>query len=121
MNPVGIVPIVHSTEDTPDHVAKLIAESSTGRTVEIDAASGAALVDLCDAHNAPIPFNCRVASCGTCRIHVLEGAEQLLPPAEDELDLLDVFNAAPPRIRLACQARLGPGAVRIHVKAVQDE
>jgi 2Fe-2S ferredoxin len=120
MSPVSIVPVVHSAADTPDPAAKLITESSTGRIVEIDAVRGAALVDLCDAHDAPIPFNCRVASCGTCRIHVLEGAEQLLPPAEDELDLLDVFNAAP-GIRLACQARLGPGAVRIHIRAIQDE
>lgn len=119
MSTASIVPIVH-TINTPDHGAKLIAESSTGRIVEIDAPGGAALVDLCDAHDAPIPFGCRVASCGTCRVAVLEGAAQLLPPAEDELDLLDVFNAAP-GIRLACQARLGPGAVRIHVKAIQDE
>jgi ferredoxin len=52
---------------------------------------------------------------------VLEGAEELLPPAEDELDLLDVFNLKPPRVRLACQAKLGPGAVRLHVKAFQEE
>lgn len=119
MSPAGIGPIVHSAGDTPDH-ATLITESSTGRILEIHAVRGAALVDLCDAHSAPIPFNCRVASCGTCRIHVVEGAEQLLPPAKDELALLDVFNA-PPGIRLACQARLGSGAVRVHVKAVQDE
>jgi|SRR6185295_19197427 ferredoxin len=111
---------MHSAAETADHPVKLITESSTGKIVEIDAVRGAALVDLCDAHTAPIPFNCRVASCGTCRIHVLEGGEQLLPPAEDELDLLDVFNA-PPGIRLACQARLGPGAVRVHIKAIQDE
>lgn len=120
MSPVGIVPIKQSAADIPDLPVKLIAESSTGRIVEIDAMRGAALIDLCDAHAAPIPFNCRVASCGTCRIRVLEGGEQLLPPAEDELDLLDVFNA-PPGIRLACQARLGPGAVRVHIKAIQDE
>ena len=102
---------------------KLIAESSTGRIVEIDAPDGAALVDLCDEHDAPIPFNCRSASCGTCRIHVLDGAEHLVAPAEDELDLLDVFNHRPPLIRLTCQARLRPGAgaVRVHIKAVQDE
>jgi ferredoxin len=104
---------------------KLIAESSTGRIVEIDAPDGAALVELCDEHDAPIPFNCRSASCGTCRIHVLDGAEHLVPPAEDELDLLDVFNHRPPLIRLTCQARLRPGAgagaVRVHIKAVQDE
>jgi ferredoxin len=120
MSPVGIVQNMYSTRDTPDLPVKLLTESSTGRIVEIDAVRGAALVDLCDAHSAPIPFNCRVASCGTCRIHVLQGAEQLLPPAEDELDLLDAFNA-PPGIRLACQARLGPAAVRVHVKAIQDE
>jgi 2Fe-2S ferredoxin len=101
--------------------AKLITESSHGRIVEIDAPAGAALVDMCDLHNAPIPFSCRSASCGTCRVHVLEGADQLLPPAQDELDLLDVFNMAPPHIRLTCQAKLAPGATRVHVKAVQDD
>lgn len=100
---------------------KVITESNTGRIVEIDAPDGAALVDLCDEHNAPIPFNCRSASCGTCRIHVLEGADDLLPPAEDELDLLDVFNLKPPRVRLTCQAKLRPGAVRVHIKAFQEE
>jgi ferredoxin len=52
---------------------------------------------------------------------VLEGADELLPPAEDELDLLDVFNLKPPRVRLACQAKLRPGATRLRVKAFQDE
>lgn len=102
-------------------ITRVIAESSTGRIVEIDAPEGAALVDLCDAHAAPIPLSCRSASCGTCRIHVLEGAEELLPPAEDELDLLDVFNLTPPGVRLACQAKLRPGAARLRVKAFQDE
>lgn len=92
-----------------------------GRVVEIDAPDGAALVDLCDAHDAPIPFSCRVASCGTCRIHVLEGAEQLLPPEDDELDLLDVFNLKPPLVRLTCQAKLAPGATRLRIKAFQEE
>jgi len=105
--------------------AKVIAESKTGRVVEIDAAidaaEGPALVDLCDKFDAPIPFSCRVASCGTCRIHVLEGADELLPPAEDELDLLDVFNLRPPLVRLACQAKLRPGATRVRIKAFQDE
>jgi ferredoxin len=100
---------------------QVITESSTGRVVEFDAPHGSALVDLCDAHAAPIPFSCRSASCGTCRIDVLEGAEQLLPPADDELELLDVFNMRPPLIRLTCQAVLGPGATRVRIKAIQDE
>lgn len=89
--------------------------------MEIDAPAGAALVELCDEFDAPIPFSCRSASCGTCRIHVLEGAEHLLPAAEDELDLLDVFNQKPPLVRLTCQAKLGPDATRVRVKAFHDE
>jgi 2Fe-2S ferredoxin len=100
---------------------KVITESTTGRIVEIDAPAGAALVELCDEFDAPIPFSCRSASCGTCRIHVLEGAEHLLPAAEDELDLLDVFNQKPPLVRLTCQAKLGPDATRVRVKAFHDE
>lgn len=52
---------------------------------------------------------------------MLEGADELLPPAEDELDLLDVFNLRPPGVRLACQARLRPGATRVRIRAFQDE
>ena len=100
---------------------KLITESTAGRIVEIDAPDQAALIDLCDAHDAPVPFSCRSASCGTCRIHVLEGAEHLLPAAEDELDLLDVFNHKPPLIRLACQAKLRAGADTVRIKAFHDE
>ena len=100
---------------------KVVLESNTGRIVELDAAPGAAIADLVDDHNGPIPFSCRSASCGTCRIHVLEGSDQLLPPAQDELELLDVFDHKPPLIRLTCQAKLAPNATRVHVKAFHEE
>jgi 2Fe-2S ferredoxin len=102
-------------------VVKVIMESSTGRTLEVDAEAGAKLEHLVDDHNGPIPFSCRSASCGTCRIHVLEGAEQLVPAAQDEIELLDVYDHVPPLIRLTCQARLAPGATRVRVKAFHDE
>jgi 2Fe-2S ferredoxin len=102
-------------------IAKLITESRTGRIVEIAAPEGAAVVDLCDDHAAPIPFSCRSASCGTCRVELIEGGAELLPPAQDELDVLDVFNMEPSRVRLACQAKLRIGATRIWIKAIQDE
>jgi ferredoxin len=110
-----------SVVDWSMSTVKLFTESTTGRVVEIDAPEGAALVDLCDEYDAPIPFSCRSASCGTCRIHVLEGAEHLSPAAEDELDLLDVFNHKPPLIRLTCQAKLMPGATTVRIKAFHDE
>lgn len=102
-------------------IIKVVTESSTGRIVEIDAPVEARLIDLCDEHDAPIPFSCRSASCGTCRIHVLAGADQLLPAEQDELELLEVFNLHPPTVRLACQARLCPSATKVWVKAFHDE
>jgi ferredoxin len=100
---------------------KVIAESSAGRVVELEAPPEASLADLWATHDLPIPFSCRSASCGTCRIEVVEGADQLVPPAADELYVLDAFDAVPPRIRLTCQARLGGGATQIRVRAVNEE
>jgi ferredoxin len=88
-------------------------------TVEADAPDGACLVDLCDERNAPVPFSCRSASCGTCRVEVLEGAELLEPPRDEELDVLDIFGDDPARRRLACQARARPGAGRIRVRPAE--
>lgn len=103
-------------------VVQVIMESSTGdREVTIDAAAGSALVDLVDDHDGPIPFSCRSAACGTCRIHILEGADQLAPAAQDEIELLDVYDHVPPLVRLTCQAKLAPGATRVRVKAFHKE
>ena len=44
-----------------------------------EAPDGGDLVDICDRVLAPIPFSCRSASCGTCHIDILEGAEPWLP------------------------------------------
>ena len=87
-----------------------------GATVEVNAPGGARLIDLCDERNAPVPFSCRSASCGTCRIDVLEGADLLEPPKDEELDVLDIFGDTPGPRRLACQARVVPGDGRVRVR-----
>jgi ferredoxin len=83
-----------------------------GSTKTVDVVEGGELVDICDLHFAPIPFSCRSASCGTCHVHVLEGAEFLEPPEAAERELLGLLGG---HGRLACQARVrpGPGFVRI--------
>jgi ferredoxin len=88
-------------------------------SVEASAPAGTALVDLCDDRNAPVPFSCRSASCGTCRIDVLEGGDLLQPPRDEELDILDIFGDDPKKRRLACQARLAAGEGRVHVRPAQ--
>lgn len=81
----------------------------------VDAPEGGDLVDLCDLHFAPIPFSCRSASCGTCYIDVLEGAELLEPPDAAEQELLDLLGLHK-RSRLACQARVKPGRGTVRVR-----
>lgn len=87
----------------------------TGLEVEVPA--GTRVVDVCDEHaRAAIPFSCRGANCGTCRVDVSEGLELCEPPSPAELELSAVFRD-PPRVRLACQlvVRAGPGRVRLRV------
>lgn len=96
-------------------------ESSDGSIKKtVEAPNGGSLADLCDDHEAPIPFSCRSASCATCHIEVLEGQAELLPPDDEELDVLDAIDAEPPRYRLACCAKMKPGAGIVRVRAQND-
>jgi ferredoxin len=95
----------------------VVFESSEGVAIEANAPDGGRLVDLCDAHRAPVSFSCRSASCGTCRIDILEGADLLDPPRHDELEVLDLFGDDPARSRLACQARVRAGGGRLRLRA----
>jgi ferredoxin len=65
----------------------------------------------------PIPVECRSASCGTCWVGILGGAEKLSPVAAREGKKIKEFgyidtSEAQPVIRLACQAQ-ALGAVSI--------
>jgi 2Fe-2S ferredoxin len=101
-------------------MAKVFILSATLPALEVDVPEGGPLVDVCDTYTADIPFSCRGASCGTCRIDVLEGADQLEPPADEELDVLDIFGDDPSKRRLACQAKTRPGLGVLRVRAVND-
>jgi ferredoxin len=72
----------------------------------------------CTPGEGPIPVECRAASCGTCWVGVLGGAEKLSPVVDrDERRRMAVFGYTEsaeerPLIRLACQAKAF-GAVSI--------
>jgi ferredoxin len=73
----------------------------------------------CTVGEGPIPVQCRSASCGTCWVGVLGGAEKLSPVAERErkvMRLMGYVETDEPRplIRLSCQAQ-GHGAVSVVV------
>ena len=91
-----------------------------GDDCEVDVPEGGAIVDICDEATAPVPFSCRGATCGTCRIEIVEGAELLEPPEPAEEDLLSIC-ADPPGVRLACQAKLKKGDGLVRVRIADDE
>jgi ferredoxin len=87
-----------------------------GEDCLVEAPEGGRLVDVCDGATAPVPFSCRSATCGTCRVEIVEGADLLDPPEPSEEDLLAILGD-PAHFRLACQARVkkGEGLVRLRI------
>lgn len=73
------------------------------------------MVKLCDEIDSPVPFHCRRGNCGTCRIEVLEGVDELLPAETQERNVLDMLGLSPPKHRLACQAQMRLGLDVLHV------
>jgi ferredoxin len=69
----------------------------------VEIAGSERLLDICDQSHAPVAFSCRGATCATCRVEILEGAELLEPAGEAERELLTTLGS-PPSTRLACQA-----------------
>lgn len=75
----------------------------------------------CTVDEGPIPVQCRSASCGTCWVGVVGGAEKLTPVAPRERKAMQLFgyidtDDPKPIIRLACQAQ-GEGAISIVIPA----
>lgn len=71
----------------------------------------------CTINEGPIPVQCRSASCGTCWIGVLGGAEKLSARDWRERKVMPLFgyietDEARPLIRLSCQAKAA-GAVSV--------
>jgi len=89
---------------------------------EVDAEPGEAIMDITDAHPAAeVPYSCRAATCGTCRVQVLEGVEALSIPDEFELEVLDIFGDTPNKVRLCCQAKLVPTqTTQLTLKVCED-
>jgi len=96
-----------------------IDENELGPAVRAHAPEGGRLIDVCDEARAPVAFSCRSASCGTCRVAVLEGASLLEPPRPDELEVLQIFCAGGDE-RLACQAVIKPLPGLIKLRWIND-
>ena len=75
--------------------------------------------ERCTVNEGPIPVQCRSASCGTCWVGVLGGAENLSETEWRERKMMPLFgyietDNPKPLVRLSCQARAeGPVSVVI--------
>lgn len=89
---------------------------------EVDAEPGQGIMDITDANpSADVPYSCRAATCGTCRVRVLEGGGALGPADEDEIEVLDIFGDSPDEVRLCCQAQLVGGTItRVRLRVCDD-
>jgi ferredoxin len=105
-------------ETVPDAQFSVIDGQEIATAAQTDQRDYHARDPRCTPHEGPIPVECRAASCGTCWVGVLGGAEKLSPVVErDERRRMKVFgyldsSEERPVIRLACQAR-AHGAVSI--------
>ena len=73
---------------------------------------GTSLLDVAERNGQPIEAGCRMGVCGADPVAVLEGGECLSQPEEEELSTLKRLGFAA-NTRMACCARLEPGAIKV--------
>ena len=78
------------------------------KTVNIP--DGALLAEL--DGKCSILFACKAGSCGSCKVKVTEGMENLEPPNETEKSGLAIFGSDPSE-RLPCVCRIKKGKVKV--------
>lgn len=73
---------------------------------QVEVADGEALMDA--AEKLGVPFSCRAGVCGTCKVTIVEGSENLEPKTENEKALGLEDNE-----RCMCQSKIKSGTVVI--------
>ncbi len=86
-------------------MAKVIRNSK-----EITLIDGEQIKEVCE--QLDVPFGCQQGICGTCKIEILEGADNLEPLNAEEKDMGDRSK----KHRLACQARIKHGTIVIKIE-----
>lgn len=90
---------------------------------EFEVESGEVIFDQLDAQGKTLPHGCLAGSCGSCRILVIEGSQNLNDPGAIESDTIKALEESyiqkngtefmtNKKIRLSCRARVN-GNVKI--------
>ena len=81
---------------------------------------GQTILAACIASHIPLFHACGgKAKCSTCRVLIIEGMENLLPPNSKEERLQQLMNF-PPTVRLGCQTQVSGSPVKVK-RMIRDE
>ena len=80
-----------------------------GQTAEVP--PGTLLLDAGEAAGVEMEAGCFNCSCGTCAIEIVSGMENINPPTDEELNVLDQWNKDPEKYRLTCCNKILQGEV----------
>lgn len=70
--------------------------------MDVEVPIGSSFQEIVEASGADVTFGCRNGTCGTCRIRIEEGAENISKPNREEQDFLQSIEAQSCE-RLGCQ------------------
>jgi ferredoxin len=80
-----------------------------GQSAEVPA--GTLLLDAGEEAGVEMEAGCFNCSCGTCAVAIASGMENLDPPTDEELNVLDQWNKDPEKYRLTCCVKIQKGEV----------
>jgi ferredoxin len=85
-----------------------------GQSAEVPADT--LLLDAGEAAGVEMEAGCFNCSCGTCAVEIASGMENLDPPTDEELNVLDQWNKDPEKYRLTCCVKIQKGEVVIRLE-----
>lgn len=91
----------------------------------IEVSEGSVIFDALDDQNVTLPHGCLSGSCGSCRVIILEGTENISQPSVVETDTIESLKNSlkivhgdkivSADLRLTCRAKVLSGSVKIGV------
>ena len=83
-------------------------ENDPAKVRKFDVKLSAILYDELEHQGLVLPHGCLAGSCGSCRIHVTKGIENLSPMGPVEQDTVDHIKGSYPGkdVRLSCRAKV---------------
>jgi ferredoxin len=84
-----------------------------GQSAEVP--PGTLLLDAGEEAGVEMEAGCFNCSCGTCALEVVSGMENMEPPTDEELNVLDQWNKDPEKYRLTCCVKILKGDVVLNM------